>query len=399
MIYGQMTHDLVNSNSTSILLVMGFDWHQQSASSQVLRALFERIPQSQFEVLTTRRSKSGGPISNIHSELQSFRHIKSWRLQQYLRNLYSRSAFPLRHGRKLFAKRPFRVVMGVNPDLVGLRIAVRIADDLSLPLVVYLHDMISASKKGLPIERDAVQLENQVFGRPNTHFFVLNEGMKNVIQRQFDRQAIVLPHIYCEQKKSISRNVDKMARPKALFSGQIYLINDQAVLRLAGACVHVGFDILVTSKASYRRMVESGIPRDRVHLVFSEKREDYLKTLQSADIFLVGLNWPDETAIGGDELSTIFPTKMTEYFAAGRPILVHAPQSYFISEFCRNRRCGILLNGRDPAELERILSQLLSNWELAEPFVSNGLSALEYFSPKASVSTFLENMSKWSQMK
>jgi glycosyltransferase involved in cell wall biosynthesis len=57
---------------------------------------------------------------------------------------------------------------------------------------------------------------------------------------------------------------------------------------------------------------------------------------------------------------------MSEYLAACRPILVHAPGDSFIAWYFRQHECGIVVDRLDPAELALALDLLLSDRALRE---------------------------------
>jgi len=58
---------------------------------------------------------------------------------------------------------------------------------------------------------------------------------------------------------------------------------------------------------------------------------------------------------------TAAPGKLGEYLAAGRPILVHAPPDSFVASYCRDHRCGIVVDRSDPAQLAAALESALSD--------------------------------------
>ena len=57
-------------------------------------------------------------------------------------------------------------------------------------------------------------------------------------------------------------------------------------------------------------------------------------------------------------IRTSATSKLGEYLAARRPILVHAPPDSFISWYFREHGCGVVVDREDPAELARAVERL-----------------------------------------
>jgi len=63
-------------------------------------------------------------------------------------------------------------------------------------------------------------------------------------------------------------------------------------------------------------------------------------------------------------IRTSAPGKLGEYLAAGKPVLVHAPQGSFASWYFREHECGAVVDENDSAALARTIEQLLLDGEL-----------------------------------
>ena len=70
---------------------------------------------------------------------------------------------------------------------------------------------------------------------------------------------------------------------------------------------------------------------------------------------------------------TASPAKMTDYMAAGRPILVHAPSDSYTAWYFRKHDCGLVVDVDDAAELARGLERLLTDDSLRRRLVTNAL--------------------------
>ena len=63
---------------------------------------------------------------------------------------------------------------------------------------------------------------------------------------------------------------------------------------------------------------------------------------------------------------TSAPTKMGEYMAARRPVLVHAPPDSFIAHYFRRHECGVVVDRLDPSLLAREVGRILEDAGLRE---------------------------------
>ena len=86
---------------------------------------------------------------------------------------------------------------------------------------------------------------------------------------------------------------------------------------------------------------------------------------------------------------TAAPTKLGEYLAARRPLLVHAPHDSFVSWYVRKHDCGVVVDEDDPAKLAQAIELILGDAELCRRLVSNAFErARTDFSISASRAAF-----------
>jgi glycosyltransferase involved in cell wall biosynthesis len=76
-----------------------------------------------------------------------------------------------------------------------------------------------------------------------------------------------------------------------------------------------------------------------------------------------------------DEIRTVFPTKLLEYFVCGRPILVHAPADSWVSRNARDTGWGAVADTAEPKALAQAIDSLLSDAEAQRNFVAAAKNA------------------------
>ncbi|MBI4523162.1 MAG: glycosyltransferase [Deltaproteobacteria bacterium] len=65
-------------------------------------------------------------------------------------------------------------------------------------------------------------------------------------------------------------------------------------------------------------------------------------------------------------IKTSATSKLGEYLASRRPILVHAPADCFLSWYFRQQRCGVVVDKAEPKQLAQTIEMLVRNLDLQE---------------------------------
>ncbi|MDX6559886.1 MAG: hypothetical protein QOF72_2935 [Blastocatellia bacterium] len=87
------------------------------------------------------------------------------------------------------------------------------------------------------------------------------------------------------------------------------------------------------------------------------------------------------------------PSKIGEYLAARRPILVHAPPDSFIATYFRRHQCGLVVDRNDPGVLAQAIERIISDEDLQRRLIANaGERAHADFSLTAARSKFARIM-------
>ena len=85
------------------------------------------------------------------------------------------------------------------------------------------------------------------------------------------------------------------------------------------------------------------------------------------------------------------PTKMAEYLASGRPILVHTPPDAYIKWYFKKNNCGIVVDELTPEKMASALTQLLTDEDLNHKLGQRSVEmALRDFSPQSSFNSLCE---------
>lgn len=284
------------------------------------------------------------------------------------------------------ATRP-AVVVGVYPDLQYLEVARFVARTAKIPLVAYLHDTVVEALSASPLASMGVEAQRAVFSEAS-RVFVMSEGMSELYATKYGRHDLPLEHVLPEP---IVEPAPPPEEPAALFAGAVYAINSHAIGRLARACEIARLPLSLTMPLD-RLPATLDASRPMLRSAWQPDREAYLRMVRQHAVLLLGLDSEGESPIHADELATIFPTKTPEFLAAGRPILVHCPEHYFLARFVRRHQCGLVVSDRDPDVLAAALRRLSTPSAENDAFVRAAQRAAALFDPDRLATRFREGV-------
>lgn len=208
--------------------------------------------------------------------------------------------------------------------------------------------------------------------------FVMNEGLNELYRAKYARQTIALEHTFPEYDEYLSVAPAKLNPvKKALFwGGNILGYNTHSLSRLILLGQENGFSIQITNKQPLKQVIK--LPKE-INIIqkYYSLREDYILALKTNSFLMLALDWPDETKYHKDEIRTIFSTKAIEYMMAGVPIIIHAPEEYFMSKFFIEHKCGYVIPTRDKNSMQKLFLQLLDKDH--SKVVENAIKTAEIF--------------------
>jgi len=288
------------------------------------------------------------------------------------------------------------VIVGVYPDYHFLYAARAAAKKLKIPWISYLHDTVVEALSHSHLAQRGAQLQKEVFQEASSTL-VMSRGMADLYQKKYHFTSIPLEHSYLEP---IPENIpETQGLRQAFWGGAIYGINARAVGRIADATSKIDCSFLLATNASAAGLEALGVRGEHLKQEFYSGRKEYLEALQRQGILVLALDYPDESPIHEDELSTIFPTKTPEYLASGRPILVHCPEHYFMARFIKENGCGLVVSERSVPALTEACQYLLGSSPKIEEMGRNALKAAHLFAADRVASLFQEHIRKTALVK
>ena len=341
--------------------------------------LFFWFKQKEYIVATSKPHISELGLESL-PDAEIFYICKSFPVQKKFSQFFSLLAIPkaVINTLSLIRKYSCSAVVGVFPDIHFLIVSYLVHRISGLPWIVYMHDLMSENLRYGYLGILSRWLERRVAKNAQI-IYVLNESMAEYLQKKHGRSIEILRHCYNETIGDTEIFLKKSSY-SVCFSGSVGAINIASLKRVIDALRRIDNVVVKITSAQGKEVLEKlGVALSGIEVIFIPRRSDMLSFLKEQDLLISCLSWPDETAVGIEELSTIFPTKMPEYLASGRPILIHCPSNYFLARFSREHDCAWVVDERSPEAVATLLLDLQSDEITRKARCANALLAARLF--------------------
>ncbi len=179
-----------------------------------------------------------------------------------------------------------------------------------------------------------------------------------------------------------------------LFTGSISVAQLGAILdmvRVVNEFPKLCARLIVASPVPSHILEEMGIAGPRV--VCKQADREYIRVLQrSSDIQFLPLAFECHGMIHRTIVRTASPSKLPEYLAAGRPILVYAPTDSYYAQYACEDGFGLVVDQPDPGLLHQAILKLQGDASLREQLVVNARRTAKKHHDSAKVSAQLQQL-------
>lgn len=279
----------------------------------------------------------------------------------------------VRHLKRL-RRRP-RSIFAVFPSIDFLLVSLGLSRLLDVPVYVYLNDCLEeVAISRLDIFRTRLAA-GVVFGQAAKVY-----SMSELMERYYKERGIKtesLPH--CIDASKIRHPNDRADSTciRIGFAGEVYQTNDSALADLAKAKeilrdkVELHFALGLQSRKSLGKLgVLDAIDSISTYGTYDE----LLDFLSTCDILFVPMNFE---SIYSKDLKTIFPTKVTDYWLAQRPILVYGSKEYAFVTKAVEDGYAVAVTEKGPEGLAAAITKIMDSPELRRALVSGSRKMIE----------------------
>ncbi|MFH1776625.1 MAG: glycosyltransferase [Candidatus Omnitrophota bacterium] len=206
--------------------------------------------------------------------------------------------------------------------------------------------------------------------------FVLNEFLAGHYSQKYRIRPEVLP-VPIETKldtvptAAMSAQENRTTK-KIVFTGMVYWAQMEAIKNLTDVVNSLNdgrVKLFIYTASAPEELRKQGIRGGNIKICFAPRKElgDICK---QADILFLPLSFNVPYPL---LIKTASTTKLPEYLAAGRPILVHAPRDSFVSYYAEKEGFGYVVCDNSPGQLKEAVLRLLEDRVLQENLVKNAL--------------------------
>lgn len=276
-----------------------------------------------------------------------------------------------------------KAIWAIYPDEGALLAGYILHRFTNLPLVAYFCDLYQeAIWSGWRLQL-AHWLQPRIL-KTAARIFVLTRGIQNLFLEKHGVRADLIPHTINQAIPEFSP-LPPPGDPFVIgYSGNV----NQAridVLRELVACIdsRPGYELRYFSANTEAFLKEQGVWAKNTSLQFIKNENELIGQLSSCDVLYLPVSFNTQSdGSTYEQLQTSFGTKSLEYFLSNRPILLHCPSTYHISQFFKENNCALVLNDPGQLSLGKALEKLRTNIELRETLAYNGIVIARQFEGK-----------------
>lgn len=239
-----------------------------------------------------------------------------------------------------------------------------------VPFFLYLFDTYAHMWTQPPTQFIGQWLEPAIVKRA-AGVIATNESVRDLLRRQYGVDSLVI-HNPCdlEAYANLSKTPRDETQVKIVYTGAIYDAHYEAFRNLMTAIDMLGFPAIKAHV--YTAQPEAFLAGKGVRgpIVYHEHAPiaSIPQIQHEADVLFLPLSF---TTPYPELIKVSSPSKVGEYLAARRPILVHAPTDSFIANYFRQHDCGVVVDKNDPAALAAALKRILDDNDLRERLSAN----------------------------
>jgi glycosyltransferase involved in cell wall biosynthesis len=357
--------------------------------------MFKYIPTDNYEVITISDSTSYKlGIYDSNYILNS----KATKLPIYSISFKDRFLFFILStifGMHSFSKKKFNYVLVIYPYFTDLITGYILHKLTRRPLLIYMHDLFSETRKGARLFRFWEILETKIL-HSSKIIFVMNEKyISHYSKRGFNNIVLLPPSI------DLSNNIYQTLREddipddqelKIVFTGSAYGAHEDAIIKFIESAQNLDNIKLVFATPMYWGLTKKLKQMLKEISVGFLSKEACIQLQNSADILFLPLAFH---SVYEEEIICAFPCKLLEYLAVGKPILALVPKGCFVESFINKYEVGVTV---DELSTEKILTaiNILKDEKTRIKFGDNAKKTVEMFDSKTQSQKFISFLNNLS---
>jgi len=281
----------------------------------------------------------------------------------------------IRQGKKSIRNKKIEILLGFSdygPAVISTYLLHKITRK---PFFIFLFDIYKGNFFPFPGGLLSKIFEPKLFKRAET-IIVTNEGTKKFyIKRYGEKTGKKITVIHNSVFPEPYLNAQSPYEPKPpyiiLFTGRIYWPQIRSLKNLIKAIEEINdidlrFKIYCPNPPDYLKKI--GIVESNKVKISVASPQDIPKIQSQADILFLPLSWRTKSP---DIINTATPGKLTDYLAAGRPMLIHAPPSSALVRYAKEKKFAFVVDEENINKLKDGIRKLISDKIFAREIIRN----------------------------
>ncbi len=339
-----------------------------------MKIAYRNKPREHWSVFPGR---SGAALSLVMESL-----VKATRIPALARQA-------VRFGRDFGADAVWCVLQGQTM----IRLALPVADGLGVPLLTHAWDPPSWWMRANRVDRRSAQTVLGQFGqtlRRSRRFAAASWAMAQSYHDAYGVEAIpVMPSIDPALALPPADAPTEGGDFRIGMAGQTYATREWDALLAALDSVDwriAGRQVKIRLLGSYGQIRSTG--KSFIEYLGWRPQAEAIRLLAEADVLYCPY-WFDKAF--EEEARLSFPGKLSTYFAAGRPVLVHGPEYASPARFVSEHDAGLCCHSLESKDIIRVLASLLADAPRYARVARNGHTALlKHFTTSTMHARFFE---------
>ena len=249
------------------------------------------------------------------------------------------------------------------------------ARELHLPVYAYLHEIWEEDRPAESAKAHFAKKWEPVILREATRVICMTEPTQQYYKKKYGIETDLLPHSIAEDAYLDAPTellAPQTGNPTVLFVGGInpkFNADALKVLAAASELLPEEYELVFSTPADMRTLDHFGIHSSRLRVTFVDRQELY-RFQSKAHVLIVPLSHKN---CAREDVRTVFSTKLLDYFLAGRPIIVFAPEDSYHAVSATKQGWGYVVTEDSPQALATAIVKVIEDQVLAAQLVQGAL--------------------------